>query len=252
MTDHIFYTKNRPGFTLVELLIAMVVALLVSGAVYASYKVQQRTSKAQDQVTRIQQNLRAGMEMMTTDFKHVGFDPYLTGVYEIDAGSGPSRFNFTADNCENGEIPKAVGAGNCATGPYSAGQPMGPLDMAETFSYGLFDSDGDGVDDALMREATVPPVPIAENIERVDFYYIKDNGAATPSPVTQAERRCIRSVRVTLIGRADQPDYSYTNTDTYTLASGDVYDPPDDNFRRRSLTRTIELRNMGIVWPPCP
>ena len=56
--------KTEPGFTLVELLIAMVVAFLVTAAVYASHKVQQQTYKAQQQVTEMQQNLRAAMDMI--------------------------------------------------------------------------------------------------------------------------------------------------------------------------------------------
>lgn len=250
MNSHLFITRNKSGFTLVELLVAMVVALLVSAAVYASYKIQQQTSNVQNEVTRVQQNLRAGMELMSNDLKHVGYDPYDTGNYAIQAGSGGSLFLFTADNCADGGAPKPAGSGPCTTGPYSAGSPIGTFDMAETFSYGLFDSDGDGVNDALMREPTATPAAVANNIEFIEFYYIMDNGTATLTPNVD-QRPCIRSVRVTLVGRTDKPDYKYTNTDTYPRGSGAVYDPPDDNYRRRSLTRTIELRNMEIVWPSC-
>ncbi|GAB4342355.1 MAG: hypothetical protein Kow0089_17340 [Desulfobulbaceae bacterium] len=236
------HNKKQKGFTLVELLIAMVVALLVSAAVYASYKVQQQTHKAQMQVTEIQQNLRAAMETMARDFHFAGYDPTRTGDYGVLSGSSSTRFLFTADLCDDGGNP------NAAT-PCAAGGPYAGETFDETYQYELFTPAADIADDddttALRRTNT--PNPIAENIEFIEFYYILNDGSGTLGPLNAAQLPLVRSVRVTLVGRADEPDYKYTNTQTYPRGSGaGDYDPPDDNYRRRSLIRTIELRNMGI------
>ncbi|MGW8161416.1 MAG: prepilin-type N-terminal cleavage/methylation domain-containing protein, partial [Desulfobulbales bacterium] len=56
MKAHTLYPHRQDGFTLVEMMVALVVAFLVVAALYASYKVQQQNEKIQQQVTQIQQN----------------------------------------------------------------------------------------------------------------------------------------------------------------------------------------------------
>jgi type IV pilus assembly protein PilW len=225
--------QNQSGFTLVELLIAMVVALLVSAAIFASYKVQQQTHKAQMQVTEIQQNLRAAMEMMSREFKMVGYDPTYTGEYGITVATA-TNFQFTADLCDNGDDPKAVAVPLCpAPGKY-AGQ-----NLDETYNYRIF-----GTRDLVRTPADSP---IAHNIEFIEFYYILEDGTGRPAPSAD-EIVDVRSVRVTIVARAAEPDFKYTDTNTYPLGSGaPSLGPYGDNFRRRSLIRTIELRNTGII-----
>jgi len=232
--------QNQSGFTLVELLIAMVVAMLVSAAVYASYKVQQQTYKVQTQVTEIQQNLRAGMEMMTREMKMAGYDPSWSGEYGIDNSSSADSFRFTADLCEDGGEAKDSGVCPPST-PYAGDS------LQEKYQYELYPP-GTADDDDTTALRRIPGGPaIAENIEFIEFYYILKNGTGTTNP-NPAQMVDVRSVRVTMVARADEPDFKYTNTDTYPLGSGAPdYDPPDDNYRRRSLIRTIELRNMGLI-----
>lgn len=244
-------TANHSGFTLVELMVAMVVAFLVSAAVYASYKIQQKTHTAQLQVVEIQQNLRIAMETLTSDLLLAGLDPKFTGEYKILPGeAGPANFTFYADLCEDGD--PASGQANCLDN-------SGPFEnqiMPERFTYRLFTPASADADDttSLLRRipdpnpAPVPPLSdqdkiIAENIEVLEFYYIMANGTATTAP-SPGQIDNIRAVRITLVARADEPDYNYTNTSAYPLGSGATFNPPDDNFRRRSLFKTIELRNI--------
>jgi len=65
-------TQNH-GFTLIELLIAMVISLMVMGAIYGTFKSQQDSFIIQDQVTAMQQNLRGGMYVMSRDIQMAGF-----------------------------------------------------------------------------------------------------------------------------------------------------------------------------------
>ena len=54
---------ERRGFTLLELLIAMLVGLVVLGAVYAVFTVQNAQFSSQESQTEMQQNARIAMEM---------------------------------------------------------------------------------------------------------------------------------------------------------------------------------------------
>ncbi len=65
-------TQNY-GFTLVELLVAMVISLLVMGTIYKTFKSQQDSFLIQDQVTAMQQNLRGGMYVMSRDIQMAGY-----------------------------------------------------------------------------------------------------------------------------------------------------------------------------------
>jgi len=71
---------NKHGFTLVELLVAVTIALVVLGAIFFTFKSQQDSFLTQDQVSAMQQNLRAAMIMITRDIQmggyYTNFDTY--------------------------------------------------------------------------------------------------------------------------------------------------------------------------------
>jgi type IV pilus assembly protein PilW len=257
---------NNSGFTLVELMVTMVVAFLVIAAVYASYVVQQRTQIEQQQVTLMQQNLRAGLDTMARELKMAGYDPTLAGGYGITTAT-KTVFAFTADLCEDGDDPKNSAVDPLCPGPFDA---SGPTDdekpnagrrLEEQYIYQLFDSNGDTINDALQRVPALggpPPVaiPVAENIEQIEFSYIMANGSTQETVPDPGQLENIRAVQITLLARADQPDYRFTNQQTYTTLFGTTWDPANTalfkitnslNYRRRILLATIELRNMGLL-----
>jgi prepilin-type N-terminal cleavage/methylation domain-containing protein len=69
--------KNRKrtenGFTLIELMVAMAITLVVLSAIFMTFKSQQDSYVVQDQVTRMQQNLRGAMYVMTRDIQMAGY-----------------------------------------------------------------------------------------------------------------------------------------------------------------------------------
>jgi len=71
--------RNEQGFTMVELLVAMVLSLIVMGAVFLTFKSQQDSYVVQDQIVATQQNARAAMYLLTRDIQMAGyctnFDP---------------------------------------------------------------------------------------------------------------------------------------------------------------------------------
>jgi len=80
--------EKRAGFTLIELMIAMTIAAVVLAGVYMSYLSQQKSYVIQDQVSAMQQNLRAAMDMMERDIRMAGLDPI--------AGMGAGNFGITS------------------------------------------------------------------------------------------------------------------------------------------------------------
>jgi len=238
---------NEQGFTLVELMVALVVAVILSSAVYSVYKVQIRTSTAQAQVTEIQQNIRVAFIMVAKDLRMAGFDPTKkkkAGVVTATAG----RFRFTQD----------------ITGDPVTGDSDGDvLDAGEDIDYGFpvaDDADGDGIPGAEVPATPETATfgvqtggaggyqPIAENIERIQFYYTLKDGTHPPPPLNAAQMKEIEKVKVTILARASKKDFNYTDTNSYTLGDNQtVLGPYNDNYRRRLLISEIALRNMMVM-----
>ncbi len=223
--------NNKCGFTLVELLMTMVISTFITAALYSAYKVQQKHATAQEQVTDMQQSIRVGMNMVVSELRNAGFDPTgkaKAGITEI-AGNA---IIFTSDFNENGFTNK-----DC--------------DNGENIGYELH-ADADGV--AVLGRYSRNSLPtlnedntidtsntLVENIEQIEFLYLDEAGVST------ATLKEIRSIQVSMLAKARYPDQSFTNTMTYQAASGAVWDPPDDNFRRRLLITTVRIRNAGLV-----
>lgn len=223
--------ENRPwskgGFTLVELMVTLVIAFVITGAAYATYKVQQKNYSLQEEVAVVQQNLRSGLELMTREIRMAGYDPTFSGNYRIHAANAGS-FRFTADLCEDGNIP-----GTCIIRGES---------ITESYHYEHYDSTGDGINDALRR--TPGGSSIAENIERIEFRYTLRDGTQTLAP-TNAELKQITQMEISLLARSDKEDHRYTDTRTYETASGFVLGPFNDKYHRRMVTTILQLRNLS-------
>jgi len=77
--------QNNQGFTLVELMVAMAISLVVMGAIFLTFKSQQDSYVIQEQVSAMQQNLRAAMYMLTRDIQMAGYYTNFDGnQYTMD------------------------------------------------------------------------------------------------------------------------------------------------------------------------
>jgi len=65
--------SNKQGFTVVELLVAMAISLVVLSAVFFTFKSQHDSFLTQDQISAMQQNVRAAMIMITRDIQMGGY-----------------------------------------------------------------------------------------------------------------------------------------------------------------------------------
>lgn len=245
--------KKQRGFTLVELMISLVLTSLVTIILFTVFRGQQRGHQAQTEISQMQQNIRAAMEVLTRDLHNLGVDSTDSGLYGFTTTNPPTatQLFFTADLNEDAGTPVTADADG----------PLGPL-RNETFSYSRFDCDnaidfnGDGAvttdNDCLNRR--VGSARIADNIEGLEFRYLLTDGV-TPiaTPTTTAQFAQIAFIEISLLVRANNPDPDFLNTARYTAASGTDFDlngsiagngnPANDHFRRRLHISRVRLRN---------
>jgi prepilin-type N-terminal cleavage/methylation domain-containing protein len=67
-------SNRQEGFTIIELMIALVISAVVTAAVYGIFITQQKTYAIQSGVTDMQQNARAALMLMVRDLRMAGVD----------------------------------------------------------------------------------------------------------------------------------------------------------------------------------
>jgi len=206
------------GLTLVELLVALALAAMVSLALVSTFTSYSRTRTVQENVIAMQQNLRAALYLMGRDLRMAGYrGPNPTSAPAAGfVTANATTFSFTVvDDTTN---------------------------TLTTISYQYFDSDGDGTNDALRRsDGTMTNELVAENIDGVEFYYTLSDGtqSTTPTPLGN-----IRSVEVAVLARTNRNDPDFSNATTYSKPSGTFWGPYNDGRRRRLGESVVLFRNM--------
>ena len=243
--------RCNKGFTLVEILVAMVIAGVVMAGIYSAYSSQQRSYIVQEQIAGMQQNLRAAMDLMEREIRMAGYDPTgEAGAIIIMADIAELQFRIDVNG--DGDFKKP-------------GSPP-EYDTNEQIRYALkFDEDRDGIADGspcgLGRETWGSGLmPVAENIDALNFVYLDhriydkiDNDhdgtvdeydeAIMTTPVANTEN--IRAIQITLVARTGRGDPRYKDTAIYRNQQGTLILPQrNDNFRRKRLTAQVCCRNL--------
>jgi len=66
--------KNNKGFTLLELLISASISVIIVGSALSVYLAQHKHLVIQDQISDMQQSVRAGMEELATKVRMAGYN----------------------------------------------------------------------------------------------------------------------------------------------------------------------------------
>lgn len=227
---HILNRHSNRGFTIVELLVAMVVSLLALAAIYSTFQSQHRSYQVQRETSEMQQNIRTAMYYLERDIRMAGSNPFKTTIpfFGITAANATSiTFNSDIDD----------GAG---------GPPNGFLEGDETIQYRL------NAGNLIRNTPATGDQMVAQNIDAIDFVYLNGNsplnsgggGVALPS------YGLIQSVEITIVARTtDQLLYGTTNNTSFFNQREPlrpIYIAPGDRISRRSLTTTINCRNLGL------
>jgi type IV pilus assembly protein PilW len=288
LSMHGIYTirsaNRQQGFTLVELLVAMAVTGIVMGAVYSTCKSQQDSYVAQEQVTELQQNLRAALYTMGHEIRMAGFDPTGDASASIESASHNS-INFTmdindgTDNDGDGDVDEAdesiLSDGDVsdnnenityttfvdAAGISKILRTTGTNQIVAEYIDGLgfayaFDNDGDGQLDTAGGDLIWAVDSDGDNFLDLNLDTNGD-GAIDATDDTDTNGTIdgtalanpvpinrIRAVKIWLLAKTSRMDRNYTNTNTYVV--GDKIITPGGSNRRRLLTTTIQCRNMGL------
>lgn len=222
------------GFTLIELLVAITIGLVVMAGVSMTFRSQQTSYLIQEQVAGMQQNLRAAMYHMEREIRMAGCDPSFNADAKIITANADS-VNFTMDIRGDGDPSPPDGDTD---------------DPSEDITYIHYDSDGDGVNDALGRNTGGGVELIAANIDAVDFLYYDGQAPsvamnAAGGSVLEPSIPNIRAIEITLVARTARPIKGYTDTSAYfNQLPRQILGPQNDNFRRILLTTRIKGRNL--------
>ena len=117
--------RNRncsAGFTLVEMMIAMVISVLIGGWAFSTYTIHHKVFSTESQLTDVQFGTGSAMEMMTKDIRESGFgvpdSPNINGVTTslslTDSGTngGPDSLTLLGGYKNVGSLTADVAPGN--------------------------------------------------------------------------------------------------------------------------------------------
>ena len=272
--------SNSCGYTLIELLIAMALAAIVTMGIYKLFKVRQEANAWQQQVVEMQQNIRAAISLMKREIRMAGYDPAAND-------GGDNDHDTVIDN----------DAESAHTGIQKAGQNMiqftfdndadMTIDTDERITYRFaneYDADGNGIADdgadRLGRQTGAgTPIPVAENIQAIGFAYAFDNNGDgildtddgtvngkiiwafdadpndgseqltteldTGSPLTvPVPLSAIRAVRIWILAQTKEPVQGHFDHRTYTVGNRII--PSADRYLHRLARTTVYCRNMQL------
>lgn len=197
------------GFTLIEMLVAMGVGMVMLAAVSSVFTLQNKTFSSQEDLVELQQNVRAAMDIMSSEIGMAGYD--LTRVNDTVP---PSANNFVGVATMNASQIR-IQADLDGSGAINAASQ-------ENIIYS-FDA-SDTANKKIRRDVGGGAQPFMEHAENLAFAYLDGNGAVTATPAN------VRRIRITITGRTTKTDPTY---------------PLNGGYRTYTLTSVVSPRNLA-------
>lgn len=164
------HIRSPKGVTLVELMVAMVLAVILSAGIFGIHSVMQDSFRRETMVVAAQRNVRGTLNLIAQEIRMAGFDRRKTDLFGLT--------DITMDAGDNGTLSFTMDLGD------GGSADNGSLDANETITYALFDSTATPAADnfdlgrtfngtADLVAGTAPLV--AEKIEALGFVYAFDD-----------------------------------------------------------------------------
>jgi Tfp pilus assembly protein PilW len=240
------HTRKTPyGLTLVEILVALSLSVVITTAIYQTFHVQQRSYVVQSEAAQMQQGLRAGMHLLTSDIRAAAYDPTGEARAGFVTTFEPPHDSFTVDySLPNGTTSLAFTIdenGDSVINSNNDNNGDGVLDSndAEEIAY-RYDSAARRLERFKVIDGTWDTV--LANVDAVNFVFVDRNGVVTTDPTR------FQFVEVSLLIRSDRRTHDYQTTTVYrtkrdlNLCASCM----GDHYHRRLLSTTVEIRNAGL------
>jgi len=174
--------ENRSGFTLVELMVAMVIGLVSLGVIYSVFASTQKTSTSNEVTARVLQSLRISVGLMESDIRMAGLDRFGTAAAGIEVASA-TNLRFTADRNMDGII-----------NPADLSDGLQDQDL-ERITY-FYDAPNKRLRQCLSEGSTDAWDTVAENVEDCSFKYFDASYNQIAFPVI--DNTLIRFIEVSI------------------------------------------------------
>ena len=174
-TQTLRLSKDK-GFTMLELLVAVVIGSLVLMAISTVYMSLSRSYTTQNVAANVQQAARAGVDYMVEDIVLAGLNPEDTGGFGVQSASSTSM-HFTLDRNMNGDQDTT----NSEDITYSYDPTTNQLDQCLNALFG-----------------TSSCSVLLNNVSNVTFQYLDWNGNNLGDPVVAADLDNIRTVIISM------------------------------------------------------
>jgi len=235
---------SQQGFSLLEVLISMVIGLFLLVGITSSYLSSKKSSLVRDEVSILEDNGRAALELLTESLQHTGTVPtadFITNTADGDSiGTiylGDQTLNTDCNGDVNNRLPDPCLAGETVIDTVNAHK------IYNTFYV-------DGAEEqlkcrgSLIDEQTV----LAEGIENMQILYGVDLDSDS-----NAERYVtsddvgnwgnVVSLQVAILVKATRETKNVAEAISYSLLDQQVATGPD-RFERAVFTTSIKLRNL--------
>ncbi len=198
--------RSNFGFTLVELIVALAISTMVLAAVYHVFISNNRIYLKQNEMVKMEQNLRSGLNLLERNIRMAGYDPtenYTLGVNKTASTENLIVISYYDDTAENEEEHTPV-----------------------KLMYDIYNSDTYGAYTLAKRKVALSKdfdsttrQPLMTNVESLEFSYCDKNHMCSNTASAIA-------------------DICYIKVFLQTFSSKDHFQTPDLN-----MTKTVYIRN---------
>lgn len=246
LTTTIVKHRAQPGFTLVEIMVAISLSLVLIAGVGQIYLSSKESYRVQNELARLQENQRIAIEFLQSNIRQAGFKPYgeppLGRLQVIDSANDNNdsiTVSFTSDtDCLGAQTPNGIAVNTFFIRQNNQNRTTQLMCL------------GNGNNVAQ---------PIADNIESMQILLGEDTNFANNTPAALTPDRYVNvndlnnminvvSVRIALLTRTKNPIRQQPINENLTVldtAFNTTAADPDRTRRlkRQVITTTIPLRN---------